>query len=290
MKKIKLIVDTPTTDKKYELTKQAIVVNGKKLYRIKALKDFTGVRAGDFGGWVQSEKNLSQEGESWIFDEAMAFENALVTGNAKLHGEAKVYGEARVDFHAAVFDNACICEQAEVTESALIYDSAIVSGNAFIYGNALICDRANIFDYAQVCEKARVDEDASVCGNALVYGNACVSGEARVRGRAIVCDNSSIWGKASIKDAYVGGYTQIACDAKIEKDNDFMFSSIAGDITFYKCFDGSIKVQDFGDFGNRNYDKSYKLDEFIDMIPSFQDKRREIISILCQLAKAYMDK
>ena len=33
------------------------------------------VRAGDLGGFVQSEKNLSQDGQSWIADNAVAADN-----------------------------------------------------------------------------------------------------------------------------------------------------------------------------------------------------------------------
>ena len=41
------------TKKKYELTNKTIEFNGITLHRIKALKDFSNVKAGDFGGWVE---------------------------------------------------------------------------------------------------------------------------------------------------------------------------------------------------------------------------------------------
>lgn len=65
--------------KKYELTNESITLgNGTKLYRIKSLKDFGDVKAGKIGGYVQSENNLSQEGNAWV------------SGNAEVYGDAEV--------------------------------------------------------------------------------------------------------------------------------------------------------------------------------------------------------
>ncbi len=55
--------------KKYELTAECKTLdNGTKLFRIKALRDFSNVKAGDLGGWVEKEGNLSQEGNAWWND------------------------------------------------------------------------------------------------------------------------------------------------------------------------------------------------------------------------------
>ena len=56
-------------NKKYELVKEdSIVVDGFKLFRIRALRDFFVIKAGDLGGYVESEDNLSHEGYAWIYD------------------------------------------------------------------------------------------------------------------------------------------------------------------------------------------------------------------------------
>ena len=52
--------------KKYELTDETIEVYGTALHRIKALKDFGNVKKGELGGYVESEHNLSQEGNCWV--------------------------------------------------------------------------------------------------------------------------------------------------------------------------------------------------------------------------------
>lgn len=47
---------------KYEMTDETKIVNGRRLHRIKALRDFGSVKAGELGGWIQCEENLSHEG------------------------------------------------------------------------------------------------------------------------------------------------------------------------------------------------------------------------------------
>ena len=46
-------------DKKYEFTDEKIVVNNKTLHRIKAVHDFGNVKAGELGGFIESEENLN---------------------------------------------------------------------------------------------------------------------------------------------------------------------------------------------------------------------------------------
>src|SRR5690606_32655391 len=65
-----------------------------------ALRDFGDVRAGDIGGYIERETNLSHDGNAWVRD------NAQVYGNARVFGDARVYGDARVHDHAWVCGNA----------------------------------------------------------------------------------------------------------------------------------------------------------------------------------------
>ena len=41
---------------KYELTTETIQFAGHILHRIKALKDFRSVKAGELGGWIKEEE------------------------------------------------------------------------------------------------------------------------------------------------------------------------------------------------------------------------------------------
>ena len=71
--------------KKFKLTSEFIVdISGVKLFRIKALIEFGNVKAGDLGGYIEKEENLSHMGNAWV------------SGNARVSGNAQVFGDARV--------------------------------------------------------------------------------------------------------------------------------------------------------------------------------------------------
>ena len=81
--------------KKFKLTSEFIVdISGVKLFRIKALIEFGNVKAGDLGGYIEKEENLSHMGNAWV------------SGNAQVSGDAQVFGDARVSGDARVFGNA----------------------------------------------------------------------------------------------------------------------------------------------------------------------------------------
>jgi len=90
--------------KKYELTKNT--KNG--LYQIRALRDFGNTKAGELGGWVYSEYNLSHKGNCWVRGDAWVSDTARVFGDAQVFGDAWVYGNAQVFGNARVFGNAQI--------------------------------------------------------------------------------------------------------------------------------------------------------------------------------------
>lgn len=58
--------------KKYELTGETKEIGGVTLHRIRALIDIPehDVKAGDLGGWIEAERNLSQNGEAWVTGKA----------------------------------------------------------------------------------------------------------------------------------------------------------------------------------------------------------------------------
>ena len=132
--------------KKYELTEETTNIFGKTLHRIRATRDFSNVHAGDLGGFIEDERNLSHDENAWVGDEARVDGNALVYGNAWAYGEARVSG------------------------------NALVSGDARVEGKALVSGDARVGGNALVSGDARVGGKALVSGNALVYGNALVKG------------------------------------------------------------------------------------------------------------------
>ena len=98
---------------KYEFVPgdEITIAPGRTVKRIRALVAITaiGVAVGDVGGYVESEKNLSQvSGNAWVY------------GNARVYGDAQVYGDAWV------------------SGDALVYGNAQVSGDAWVSGDAQI--------------------------------------------------------------------------------------------------------------------------------------------------------
>ena len=83
--------------KKYELlVDDTITFFGVQLFRIKALISFSGIEKGEVGGYIASEKNLSQSGNAWVDGDARVYGDAWVYGNARVSGNAEVDGDARV--------------------------------------------------------------------------------------------------------------------------------------------------------------------------------------------------
>lgn len=155
-------------------------VGEKILYRIEATRDIEkfGVKAGDLGGYIEKEENLS--GNAWVSGDAQVYGNAWVCDDALVCDDAQVYGRAWVSGDARVYGNAWVC------------DTAHVSGDARVYGDAWVCDNALVCDNAQVYGNARVSGDASVSGDADVSGDALVSGNAEVYGDKIEKENDLI--------------------------------------------------------------------------------------------------
>lgn len=110
--------------KKFELTTDKIKSNGVTLHRIKALIDFGDVKAGEWGGYVEKETNLSQYGGAWVYTHAQVYGNAQVFGNARIFDYAQVFGNARIYDNTRIFDNALVLEDALVSESAWVYGDA----------------------------------------------------------------------------------------------------------------------------------------------------------------------
>ncbi len=99
---------------KYKLTDKTIEVYGRTLHQIVCVTAFASVAAGEVGGYIEQESNLSQDGNAWVF------------GNARVYGDAEVYGNAWVSKNAEVFGN------------ARVYGNAEVFGNAKVSGNAIL--------------------------------------------------------------------------------------------------------------------------------------------------------
>ena len=136
-------------EKKYELLEDDFIVldDGTKLYRIRSLKAFGNVKAGNLGGYVEKESNLSHEGNCWVGDDAIVYGNARVYGDAIVYGNARVFGKAYIYRNARVFGNAAVYGNARVCGDAKVFGNAIVCGDAKVSANAYVCSD---FDYTTI--------------------------------------------------------------------------------------------------------------------------------------------
>jgi hypothetical protein len=89
---------------KFELLADSFIeVFGKKLFRIRAKVAFGRVAAGELGGYVEKEENVSVSGNAWVYGDARVYGNAQVYGDAWVSGNARVYGNARVELHTDLY-------------------------------------------------------------------------------------------------------------------------------------------------------------------------------------------
>lgn len=192
------------------------------LYRIRALKDFGDVKAGDLGGWIRSENNLSQYGNCWIYDTSLVIDNALICDNAKIcddsivRGNSKICNNTIVDNNSAIWHNSCIMNNAKISNS-------VVKQNALIKDNASIRD-SYIFDFS------------------IVSGDAIITGPIFIRDDVIVEGNSKIISTGESID--LKGHASFPNYALINSEQDyFIFGPIGSRkdfITFYKGQDNKI--------------------------------------------------
>ena len=122
------------------------------LHRIRALRDIGhDVKAGDLGGFVESESNLSfEEGDdAWIYDSAIACDRSYV------------------DMHSQLRDSAMIRNAAYISEGARLSGESKAEDDSYVRGG-------------QLTEKARA------CGNALILAHPDTFGTPVIRGCANV--------------------------------------------------------------------------------------------------------
>src|SRR3990172_3086666 len=79
---------------KFELTAESIEKYGRKLFRIRALIDFTTdqgnkVTKGDFGGYIERAETLNQSGNAWIFTDAIVFKESTIRGGTIRGGDIR---------------------------------------------------------------------------------------------------------------------------------------------------------------------------------------------------------
>lgn len=191
------------------------------LHRIRATKDFNDVKAGDFGGLIQDESNLSQEGDCWIYDEAKVYDGAVIEGNAQIRNNAIVRDKSKVDGEAQVLDFAIIEGCSKVTDNAKVYNRSKVTNCSIIKGNA------KVYEQAKVESSSIIDDNGAVLGS-VIASNSVIKDNAFInKGGEIVC--SVIKGNSVISAGYI-------YESKIDNDTIIQDSTCKVLITRGKVF------------------------------------------------------
>lgn len=238
---------------KYKLTKNTKIVDGVTLHQIVCTRNIWGkachISEGSSGGWVESEKNLSQNGTCWVDD------NACVFGNAIISDDAIVADDAIVKDSAVVKDNATIMGQSKILNNSVICGKASCCVNSIVKNHAFISD-ALISKDAVICDNAHIEGKHSIYGtvrgDAIIKGNdgfkitksAIVSGNAVLDTRSIFNHNNY---NVIISDMVVDGATDLTIYPipfsiskyfEIAKANFAVFSNkINGEIQAVSLFD-----------------------------------------------------
>ena len=141
------------------------------LWRIMACKNFGYVKKGDFGGLIESEKNLSHKSDCWVYDNAKVYDNACVFDDACIYGTAKVYDKAKVGQQAHIFDR------------SQVYGEAMVLGGD-VSVRAKVCGKAQVF--GTVTGRSIVSDESVIGANATVCNRGYVSGKSLITNDAVV--------------------------------------------------------------------------------------------------------
>lgn len=159
------------SNQKYEITD---IAHEKYpfLHRIRALRDIgSEVRAGDLGGFVEHEGNLSwEDADSWIYNDAIAANGAFVHKGAVLRDHAVACGKTHV------------------------YNWAVISGYARVEDHAHV-DGGRVENYARLSGRGMVSAITPskfrvLSGECTVYG--IVAGNVLVTSQAVVLGDEKI--------------------------------------------------------------------------------------------------
>lgn len=229
---------------------------GYTISRIKALRDFADVTAGDFGGYVQFEENLSQTGDCWVYPGAIVIDEAKVLGDAKVKGASIIMGNATICGRAVV-KNVVVSKWAQIYDDAKVFcpdgnSPFFVGGYAKIFGKTHVAvTSTTIGDAAKVFDHARVEGNGIyIGGQAMVCGDAIVRDYARISGNAKLYEHAGVGGGPVFiyGDAIIHGNTWIRSgsfsqDADISDVGQWLDTSDGtNQITFFRCRLGDIKM------------------------------------------------
>ena len=187
--------------KKYELIKESeTCFRRRKVYRIRALKDFSDIKAGDVGGWVCSYNNLSQEGYCWIYDNAKCLDNARIFDNAMMFDNAIMFGNSVMYDNAVMLNNSIMYNNSKMFNKAKMFDNSIMCNNAEMCGNATMYDSSVMYDNSKMFNNSKMYDEARMYDNAAMFNDSKMYNNAKMFDYAILDKDKLLYG--SINKSY----------------------------------------------------------------------------------------
>ena len=144
------------------------------LHRIRALRDIgSEIKAGDLGGFVESEGNLSFEAEddAWIFNDAIAA------------------GEGHVDKGSVLRERAIVCGCAYASHGTEMSGDSRAEDDAYIRG-ARLSRCARVSGNGMVLQSPTTKASPILTGSCAVYGK--VMGDVMLAGSVVVISDETI--------------------------------------------------------------------------------------------------
>lgn len=211
--------------KKFKMTKKEMVVKKGKdytvLYQIRALIDIPphGVKAGDYGGYVQSEEMLSHEGSAWVKGGArLSGKESVIEGDVLIEQSSRVH-------NSQLYGTVIVTDSAEVTNTYLRGENVLLNGKAQVIGSEIRATNmhmtgntklVNVFadremTNFQMTDNANIEnnkemniggDNISLSGNVHVKNaNNLIGDNIHLSGSALITDSSEIHGdNVTIKD------------------------------------------------------------------------------------------
>lgn len=156
---------------KYILTSHSIEFEGRILYRIQAVKDFSNVKRGDIGGYVETTDNLSQYGNCWIYNDAKAMDGSMVLDDSILEGQSVMKNQSTLSHNARCSGASKLHHKSWVGENAWLLD-AYIAENPQIEGNSRV-QNSTILGISYIAGNSNI-MDSIIKGYSVISGDACV--------------------------------------------------------------------------------------------------------------------
>lgn len=122
------------------------IVEGKEynLYRIQAMKNFSGISTGEQGGLISSFSCLSQDGNCWLDEKSIAIDsyisgnvfikNSIIINNSNINGDKQTIDNSTIDatiiLNTSIFDSilkGCIIENINMISNSTFTDWSLCS-------------------------------------------------------------------------------------------------------------------------------------------------------------------